>query len=156
MDEKEPAWHRETVDANVERALHDLLQVPIDPRFYLAGGTGLALHLGPRRSVVLDLFLGEEFDEDSLIQKLQLLEDFSLVEKKPSSIRAQVRNTKVSFLAYAYPVLFPFMDFQGVKVADPRDIACMKVSAIASRGTKRDFVDLYTLSQVHGLERILE
>jgi hypothetical protein len=48
------------------------------------------------------------------------------------------------------------MDFQGVKVADPRDIACMKVSAIASRGTKRDFVDLYTLSQVHGLERILE
>ena len=44
---------------------------------------------------------------------------------------------------YAYPVLFPSAPFLEVAVADPRDIACMKISALASRGTKRDFVDLY-------------
>ena len=32
----------------------------------------------------------------------------------------------------------------------------MKISAIASRGTKRDFVDLYVVSQHFGLEQSLE
>jgi hypothetical protein len=47
----------------------------------------------------------------------------------------------------------PFFD---VPVADPRDIACMKVTAIASRGTKRDFVDLYVASERCGLPTILD
>jgi len=33
--------------------------------------------------------------------------------------------------------------FGMVNVTDVRDIAAMKIAAIASRGTKRDFVDLY-------------
>jgi Nucleotidyl transferase AbiEii toxin, Type IV TA system len=41
-------------------------------------------------------------------------------------------------------------------VADARDIACMKVSAIASRGTKRDFIDLYVASERFGLRSILD
>ena len=52
-------------------------------------------------------------------------------------------GVKVSFLAYQYPLLYPLQEFLGMKVADPRDIACMRISAVASRGTKRDFVDLY-------------
>jgi hypothetical protein len=31
----------------------------------------------------------------------------------------------------------------------------MKLSAIASRGTKRDFVDLYVLAQQYGLDQLL-
>jgi hypothetical protein len=31
----------------------------------------------------------------------------------------------------------------------------MKISAIASRGTKRDFVDLYALTRHYGLEQLL-
>jgi hypothetical protein len=41
-------------------------------------------------------------------------------------------------------------------VADPRDIAGMKVSAIASRGTKCDFVDLYFCAEQYGLKEILQ
>ena len=57
----------------------------------------------------------------------------------------------MSFLGYAYPVLFHLAQFLGVAVADPRDIACMKLSAIASRGMKRDFVDLYACARKFGL-----
>ncbi len=32
-------------------------------------------------------------------------------------------------------------------IADIRDIACMKLDALASRGTKRDFVDIYCIAQ---------
>jgi len=61
----------------------------------------------------------------------------------------------VSFLGYAYPLLFPEIRFLEVAVADLRDIACMKVSAIASRGTKRDFIDLYVSAQCIGLTEVL-
>jgi len=155
MDEKEPAWHRETVDAGVERTLRDLHNVPILKSIYLAGGTGLALRLGHRRSVDLDFFHGENFNEDSVLQQLQHLEGFALAAKEPGTIHASIRKTKVSLITYAYPILFPFQAFLGVNVADSRDIGCMKISAIASRGTKRDFVDLYRLAQEYGLKQLL-
>jgi len=80
---------------------------------------------------------------------------FSLVAKAPHTLRANIRGTKVSFLGYEYPLLFSTALFAGVPVADPRDIACMKISAIASRGTKRDFIDLYLTSQRFGLVELL-
>jgi hypothetical protein len=61
-----------------------------------------------------------------------------------------------TFLGYAYPVLFPLVRFLEASVADPHDIACMKISAIASRGTKRDFVDLFVAAQQFGLPRLLQ
>ena len=155
MDEKEPEWHLETVDAGAERTLRDLHNVPILTSFYLAGGTGLALRLGHRRSVDLDFFHGENFNEDSVLQNLQHLEGFALAAKEPGTIYASIRKTKVSLITYAYPILFPFQAFLGVNVADSRDIGCMKISAIASRGTKRDFVDLYRLAQEYGLKQML-
>ena len=156
MNEIEPAWHRETVDAGVERTLRDLHNVPILKSFYLARGAGLALRLGHRRSVDLDFFLGEDFNEDYVLQKLQHLEGFATISKEPGTIYTNIRKTKVSFIAYAYPMLFPFQPFLGVNVADPRDIGCMKISAIASRGTKRNFVDLYRLAQEYDLNQLLE
>jgi hypothetical protein len=155
MDQIEPVWHRETVDAGVERTLRDLHDVAILTSFYLAGGTGLALRLGHRRSVDLDFFLGEDFNEDYVLQKLQHLKGFALIAKEPGTIYANIRKTKVSFIAYAYPILFPFQPFLGVNVADSRDIGCMKISAIASRGTKRDFVDLYCLAREYDLKQLL-
>ena len=53
-------------------------------------------------------------------------------------------------------MLFPSAQFLQVAIADSRDIACMKISAIASRGTKRDFVDLYASSQQFGLGSLLQ
>lgn len=61
----------------------------------------------------------------------------------------------MSFLGYTYPVLFPSAPFLDVLVADPRDIGCMKVSAIASRGTKRDFIDFYEVCRRFGLAELL-
>lgn len=103
---------------------------------------GLARHLSHLRSSDLDFFLSENFNEDSVVQKLQNLSRFTLVAKEPATIYATVRETKASFITYANPVLFPFRSFLETKVADHREIGCMKISAIASQGTKRDFVDL--------------
>jgi hypothetical protein len=43
--------------------------------------------------------------------------------------------------------LFSGADYRGLTIADPRDIAVMKVIAIGGRGSRKDFVDLYFLLQ---------
>jgi len=149
-------WHRNTIAAPAEdtlRALHDL---PFPEGAYLAGGTGLALRFGHRRSVDLDFFVSEAFDEDQLLQRLQSMAGVVVVTRAPQTLHLTIQNTKVSFLGYAYPLLFPLLPFLDVPVADPRDIACMKITAIASRGTKRDFVDLYFACAHFGLGELLK
>jgi hypothetical protein len=149
------AWHRTVIPASTETALCSLRDAHLLDRFYLAGGTGLALQFGHRLSLDLDFFSQDHFDEEMLLQRIQALDGFALVAKAPHTLHATIGETKVSFLGYAYPLLFPTNPFLDVPVADPRDIACMKVSAIAGRGTKRDFVDLYLCVKQHGLNEIL-
>ncbi|MCX7779239.1 MAG: nucleotidyl transferase AbiEii/AbiGii toxin family protein [Patescibacteria group bacterium] len=43
-----------------------------------------------------------------------------------------------------------------MKVADWRDIACMKLDAVSSRGSKKDFIDLYFICQKISLKRLLK
>jgi hypothetical protein len=149
-------WHSEVIAGAMETTLRVLQDAALLDRFYLAGGTGLALRLGHRLSHDLDFFAADLFNEESLVQQLQRLGEFSLVAKEPHMLLATIKGTKVSFLGYPYPVLFPFGHFLNIAVADPQDIACMKISAIASRGTKRDFVDLYVAAQRFGLGDLLQ
>ena len=67
-----------------------------------------------------------------------------------------LHGVKVSLLHDPYPTLFPLRRFGDMNVADPRDIACMKIDAIASRGSRRDFVDLYMVAHEYGLHELFE
>jgi hypothetical protein len=155
-DDQPKEWHRDVISEATEGALRALLGGELLNRFCLAGDTGLALHLGHGLSQDLDFFATDLFNEESLLQQLQRLNGSSLVAKEPYTLHATIHGTKVSFLGYAYPVLFPYANFLEVAVADPQDIACMKISAIASRGTKRDFVDLYVAARQFGLANLLQ
>src|SRR5260221_366698 len=128
------AWHPEAVSAETQATLCVLRDRGLFQGAYLAGGTGLALHMGHRLSEDLDIFVSELFDEETMLQRVQEAPVFSLVAKAPHTLRANIRGTKVSFLGYQF-LLFSITLFDGVPVADIRDIACMKISAIASRGT---------------------
>ena len=154
-DAQGSVWHPEAITSSTEQALRRLSTGSILSDFYLAGGTGLALHLGHRISEDLDFFTKDLFDEDALIQRIQTIPRFSVLAKAPSTVHANIQGTKVSFLGYAFPMLFPLARFLEVNIADTGDIACMKISAIASRGTKRDFVDLYASAQHWNLAEIL-
>jgi hypothetical protein len=121
-------WHPETITAGTAETLRTLRDRSLIGNAYLAGGTALALRFGHRLSVDLDFFTPELFDEDALLTRVQAMPEFSLVSKAPSTIHAVIQGTKVSFLGYPYPELFPPAPFEGVPVADPRDIACMKLS----------------------------
>ena len=149
------AWHPEAVSAETQATLCLLRDRALFQGAYLAGGTGLALHIGHRLSEDLDIFVSELFDEEALLQRLQEASGFSLLSKAPHTLHANIQGTKVSFLGYQYPLLFSVALFDGVPIADLRDIACMKISAIASRGTRRDFIDLYLAASQFGLDELL-
>jgi len=62
-------------------------------------------------------------------------------------------------LSKRYPLLSPVVPWpeRGVNLASLDDLACMKLSAIAQRGAKKDFYDVYALcSQHQPLEHLLE
>jgi hypothetical protein len=150
------SWHREAISASTGKTLRALSEAKLLDRFYLAGGTGLALRLGHRLSLDLDFFAPEPFEEEIVLQQAQKLPGFALVTKGPQTLHTTIQGTKVSFLGYAYPLLFPLTQFLDVQVADARDIACMKLSAIAGRGTRRDFVDLYVCAREFGPGELLQ
>ena len=156
MSHESAAWHPDTVSLALQQTLTELQQASVLLPFYLAGGTGLALQLGHRHSEDLDFFASESFDSELVLQNLGRLGGLSVLAKSPQTLHVQFRGAKVSFLDYTYRLLLHLAVFQGAKVADARDIACMKISAIAGRGTKRDFIDLYFAAQRYGLPRLLE
>ena len=124
-DSEQVRWHSEAIAAEAEAALATLRNASLLENFYLAGGTGLALRFGHRLSRDLDFFASQAFDEERLLQALRELPGFSLTATAPQTLHAIVQETKVSFLGYPYPVLFPSSRYREVAVADPRDIACM-------------------------------
>lgn len=150
-------FHLEVLPEEGRRVLRLLADLPGIEDFYLAGGTALALYLGHRISGDLDFFSEINFDETILIQKLSRLGKLSLEKKSEQTITGVLDGVKVSFIGYNYPLLAAFKNLNGAKIADISDIACMKIDAIASRGTKRDFVDIYFIvKEGRSLQEILD
>lgn len=116
--------------------------------FYLAGGTGLCLRLGHRRSFDIDLFRDTDFDASELLRELQ--SDgvaASNVRTKRSTLWMDVGGVRVSLMWFPYACIAPAEPAMGVPVASLEDIAAMKIEAIASRGARKDFYDLYFICQ---------
>lgn len=120
--------------------------------FYLAGGTGCALHIGHRRSQDFDLFSPVDFDIYALQNALRNLGDFVADYSDAGTLVGRLNGTKIGLFHYAYPLLEPTEDFLGVRVGSLVDIGCMKIDAISSRGTKRDFVDIFFVHKSLGLD----
>lgn len=150
----------EVISPTTKKSLERVSSLPIFQSAYLAGGTALALQLGHRYSHDLDFFSPEEFDEQNAIQQIaNALPDFSLERQEWRTILGFVGDIRFSLFFYQYPLLFPAREFYGIVIADAKDIAAMKIAALAGRGTKRDFIDLYVILQekhLVSLEDILE
>ena len=119
--------------------------------FYLAGGTALAIHYGHRISVDLDWFTAEPF-EDSLLLAQALRNsglDLEIEQVSPGTLHGSIQDVRVTFLQYQYPMLKAVQHWNDMDcdLAPLEDLACMKLSAIAQRGARKDFCDLYALGK---------
>jgi len=110
--------------------------------FYLAGGTGLALHLGHRESDDLDFFSRRSFRPSLLAKQISRVGTPEHISLGHGSVECWLRGFKVQFLHYPYRLLEELHKTSWGRLADPVDIVLMKLTAISQRGSKRDFVDL--------------
>jgi hypothetical protein len=134
---------QEIISKKTKANLEILTKEAVLKNFYLAGGTGVALQLKHRVSLDLDFFTNKDIDTKTLIQKIKTQGKFSIERETENTLIGIFNCSRVSFLRYDYPLLFDLRQIKGIKIADLRDIGCMKIDAVSSRGTKRDFVDLF-------------
>ncbi len=114
--------------------------------FYLAGGTAAALQLGHRESVDLDFFSEQDFIPEKLLEGLNNLGEMQITHASSGTLHVLLKSVRLTFLRYPYPLIAPLVSYQGLQIANLRDIALMKVTAIANRGAKKDFIDLYAIA----------
>lgn len=146
-------FHSSAITSEQQDVLRQLGPMASDHNFYLGGGTALALQLGHRRSVDFDWFTAEHLSDP--MQLAQQLRDeglnFATGQIARGTLHGTISDVRVSFLEYRYPLLQSLVRWPKYEcaLAGLDDLACMKLSAIAQRGAKRDFVDLYALLTTH-------
>jgi hypothetical protein len=134
--------------------------------FYLAGSAALALYLGHRPVRDLDLMSNANRltppDRRDLLGALLGIEPGTEVEtardgylfvRMPGG--ASGAGVGVRFFYYPYPLADAFEEIDGLSVASAVDLGLMKLGAIISRGTRRDFIDLYLLCRRLPLPELL-
>jgi predicted nucleotidyltransferase component of viral defense system len=120
--------------------------------FVLVGGTALALQLGNRESIDLDLFSTADFSSNEVLSSL--LNDYQIVvnSQLTQTLISTINHVKVDFIKFHYPFIRPFVVIENIRMASVEDIAAMKLDAITGRGSKKDFYDLYFLLQQFSID----
>lgn len=134
--------HLEVLPPQARRLCRKLVRLPALLPFYLAGGTGLALHLGHRRSEDLDFFSRRPFRPPTLAKTLEAIGTPQHLSLGEGSVECSLAGFKVQLLHYPYRLLKRLHQTDLGPLADPLDIALMKLTAVSQRGSKRDFIDL--------------
>jgi len=148
--------HYQTIDLPTLELLKSLQQIPNFSNLRLAGGTALALQLGHRKSIDLDLFGAINIDELSLSKSLAGFGNPTLLNKSENIYIYLLNGIKVDIVNYHYPWLEKEILLDKISLAGKIDIAAMKLAAITGRGTKKDFIDIYFLLQHFSLAEMLD
>ncbi len=135
----------QTITSNMLLLVEELAQISsISSSFYMAGGTALAIQIGHKKSLDIDLFTKQKFNEEKLSQIIiSLGGTVSIVEN--SRIHGSIKEEKLTLLHYPYPLLNDCVIFHSFNLAGIEDIACMKAVAISQRGEKKDFFDMFEI-----------
>jgi len=150
--------HWETVTPAMCQVLRFVGTCSFAARFYLAGGTALALRLGHRRSVDLDFF--SQHDQVTQATRREIVHalaplDPQVLEEADGNLLLQVADLHVGFFSYGYPLLAPTERVEGVALAGLVDIGLMKLDALVGRGGRKDFYDVYVIAQMIPLAELL-
>ena len=151
--------HWEAVTPELRELLRFIGQCAFVERFYLAGGTALALRLGRRRSIDLDFF--SNVDTVTRATRREILRALAplgaqALEDTEGNLLLEVRGVHVGFFSYSYTLLAPTESVAGVALAGLVDIGLMKLDALISRGARKDFYDLYWIARQIPLADLLD
>lgn len=115
---------------------------------YLAGGTGLTVHLHHRVSRDLDFMLERDEDLEQLREALEEVGRFGVTYQDGGTLNGMLDGTKVQLLRAAdQKMLRRATVVAGIRVASVEDILAMKLKVIMDRGEMRDYFDLMEIDR---------
>ena len=148
--------HLETIEPNTLELLRRLQSLSIFEHSRLVGGTALALQLGHRKSIDLDMFGTIDASPEDIQEACKEVGELEISKTSKNINIYWVDGIKVDCVNYPYEWLDDCLVIDGVRLASVNDIAAMKISAIINRGTKKDFIDIHFLLQKMSLNHILD
>ena len=145
----------QTIQPKLLELLKKIMSSTIFNGFNLVGGTSLALQIGHRFSVDIDMFGKGEIDEFEFVDELSNFGKVIVIKKSKNVLILSVNGIKVDFVNYKYPLLEEITIVENIRLASDKDIAAMKLNAIAGRGSRKDFIDLHYLLQKYSLKEMI-
>jgi hypothetical protein len=123
--------------------------------FYLAGGTALALQIGHRKSIDFDLFSYKEINQNKIISQLNRSKISKTIVDNEDQLTFIYDGVKLTFLHYPFEVNEFVTLESGIRTVKPISIATMKAYALGRRAKWKDYVDLYFITRMESLEKII-
>lgn len=148
--------HFDTIEPQTLNLLKGLMREPLLKETRLVGGTALALQLGHRSSIDIDLFGHFNCDDIQLRRMLATHGQLQVIATSENLKLFTLNDIKVDIVNYDSPWIDEVVEQDGLRLASVSEIAAMKVRAIVGRGTRKDFVDLYYLLQQFSIFQIMD
>ena len=125
-------------------------------QFCLVGGTALALYMGHRESIDIDLFSQQLFDYEELEDYFIRTYGFQTKRKRNATLIGNINSVKVDCIGDNYPLVESALEYDGIRMYSLSDIAAMKLTAISQSGDRlKDFVDVAFMSAKMSFEHML-
>ena len=141
---------KETVTLDMIKMIRTLQAEPLLDDFFLAGGTALALQLGHRKSIDIDLFSVKKHDYSKILDLLQ--NTFNCIDIQTydeNAIQAVVGDTGLDLISIKGNIIDPLITDEGITMLGINDISTMKMLAIEGRKKAKDYIDIaYILNEV--------
>jgi hypothetical protein len=149
--------HTEAVEASTLELIKSLQSKNYLEGFYLVGGTALALYIGHRRSVDIDLFSNIGFDASLLLENIHQDFQYQLFSTASNTLKGSIFNLEVDILAHRYAYLNTPQNIDGIFVLSEPDIIAMKLNAISTSGQRsKDFIDIFYLLDKYDIASMLD
>jgi hypothetical protein len=125
--------------------------------FSLVGGTALALKIGHRKSLDIDLFTATDFNSQEISSHLTTNYNVTRIQTITNGVFCLIDGVKLDLITHKYPLLEDLETVEGIRMVSLKDIGAMKLNAIYNNGTRlKDFVDIYALLETFPLKELLQ
>lgn len=149
--------HQETVEKGTLDLIRRFMQDSAFNSFYLVGGTALALRIGHRKSIDIDLFTDKAFQSTEIEAHLKASYSVENIRAISNGVFSVIDGVKVDIIAHQYPLLSKIEETEGIRMLSLLDISAMKLNAIHGNGTRlKDFIDIYAMLEYMPLEDMLK
>lgn len=148
--------HKETISSQTLELLIRLQQKTYLKGFYLVGGTALALQLGHRTSIDIDLFSDFSFDTAYVLENLSADFGFTMFFSATNTLKGSINGVKIDILAHRYSQVSPPVILDKIAMLSSEDIIAMKLNAISVSGQRvKDFIDIYYLLKSYSVSDMI-